>query len=221
MSRTIHGLSHKAIAAFRKKPAALAVYWIYVSRMNNEGVAWPSGAGLAKSTDWNKEACLDGRGFLVAHEALERVEGYIRPEWRKLDAKVLKRKLILDKSEYYRPTGYILLGKDNSDKFWLLYNGGDEVSELESSLHDGQPRRPSKPPTTGASDGRPAQTELDSSLNSDSKSELDSKDAFDASKPSNTKPSDSKPADAPDDDWIKAHVSPELLAKLQGGNHAF
>jgi hypothetical protein len=221
MSRTIHGLSHKAIAAFREKPAALAVYWIYVSRMNNEGVAWPSGAGLAKSTDWNKEACLDGRGFLVAHEALERVEGYIRPEWRKLDAKVLKRKLILDKAEYYRPTGYILLGKDNTDKFWLLYNGGDEPSEVDGSLNDGQPRRPSKPPTTGAPDGRPDQPELDSSLDSDSKNELDSKDASDVSKPFNTKPSDSKPAADTDDDWIKAHTSPELYEKLKGGLHAF
>lgn len=178
MSRTIHGLSHKAIAAFRPNPAALAVYWIYVSRMNNEGVAWPSGASLAKTTAWNKEACLNGRGFLVAHEALERVEGYIRPEWRKLDTKTLKRRLTLDRSEYYRPTGFIMLTeKEKPVKYWLLYNGGDEVSELESTHDDGRRGRPSSAPSVGDADGRPNPPELDSSLHLDSSSELDSKDS--------------------------------------------
>jgi len=175
MSRTIHGLSHKAIAPFRKCPASLAVYWIYVSRMNNEGVAWPSGASLAKTTGWNKGACLDGRGFLVEHEALELVKGYIRPEWRKLDAITLKRKLTLDRSEYYRPTGYIMLPDGESTaKFWMLYNGGDEASEIDSTVYDGQPRRPSAAAAVVGSGSRPNTPELDSSIELDSTLQLDS-----------------------------------------------
>lgn len=178
MSRTIHGLSHKAIASFREKSASLAVYWIYVSRMNNEGVAWPSSASLAKTTDWNKAACLEGRAFLVTHQALERVEGYVRPDWRKLDDKALKRKLSLDRAEYYRPTGYILLGEDKAEKYWLLYNGGDEESDIDSHAYDGKNHRPSAVSTVGAADSRPNQPELDSSLHLDSSFQLDSKGSF-------------------------------------------
>lgn len=197
MSRTIHGLSHRAIAPFRKNPASLSVYWIYVSRMNNEGVAWPSSASLAKSTDWNKAACLDGRSFLVSHGALERVDGYIRPEWRKLDAKTLKRKLSLDRSEYYRPTGFILLdmevGTSNQRKEWLLYNGADEASEIDNQPDDGKPRRPSSASSVDGDDGRPDSPELDSSMELDSTSQLDSKDSAPESADTARKPHERNP----------------------------
>src|SRR6185295_16293387 len=128
MSRTIHGQSHKAIKAFRKKPASLTVYWIYVSRMNNEGVAWPSVAGLGKDTGWNKDTCMEGRAYLVSLGALEKVDGYVRPDWRDLPLAEKTRKLNLDQSEYYRPTGFIIW---KGEKLPMLYNGGDEAADID------------------------------------------------------------------------------------------
>jgi hypothetical protein len=133
MSRAIHGKSHEAIKSFRKTPAALAVYWIYASRMNNEGVTWPSLPRLAKDTGWNKNTCHEARNFLVACGALERVEGYIRPDWRKLTPQELTRVRNFDKSEYYRPTGYINV---SGKRVPMLYNGADEDSALEEQSSD-------------------------------------------------------------------------------------
>lgn len=172
MSRTIHGLSHKGIKAFREKSAALAVYWIYVSRMNNEGVAWPSANGLARDTGWNKEAVLDGRQCLVALQALEDVPDYIRPEWRALSGQERAKKLNLDRSEYYRPTGHIVL---NGVKYPMLYNGSDEISDIDDNSADGRNRRPSKGSTVDSVDGRQNPPELDSPSHLDSKSKGNSK----------------------------------------------
>lgn len=133
MSRTIHGKSHEAIKAFRKKSAALTVYWVYVSRMNNEGVTWPSVSRIAKDTGWNKNTCLDARGYLVSIQALERVTDYIRPDWRTLEPQALARKRNFDKSEYYRPTGYVMM---NGKRLPMLYNGADEASSLEEQVSD-------------------------------------------------------------------------------------
>ncbi len=156
MSGIIHGLSHKAIAAFRDTPAALAVYWIYVSRMNKDGVAWPSAAGLARNTGWVKDTVLIGRYWLVEHEALEEVKDYIRPEWRNLDEKTKQQKLNLDRSEYYRPTGYIIL---NEKKYPMLYHGGNETSDIESEdtrtnppIVDPIDHRPDRPTTPSTDD---------------------------------------------------------------------
>jgi hypothetical protein len=133
MSRTIHGKSHEALKAFRKKSAALTVYWIYVSRMNNEGVTWPSIARIAKDTGWGKDACHEARNHLVKIGALERVEDYIQPDWRKLKPQELARKRNFDKSEYYRPTGYVM---HNGKRMPMLYNGADEASTLEDKFSD-------------------------------------------------------------------------------------
>src|SRR5258706_11055581 len=113
MSGIIHGASHKAIKGFREEPAAMSVYWIYVSRTNKDNVAWPSGSGLARDTGWCKEKCLDARQWLVEHNALERADGYVRPEWMNLDEDTRRKKMNLDRCEYYRPTGVINIdGKD-------------------------------------------------------------------------------------------------------------
>lgn len=176
MSRTIHGLSHKALKAFRKKSAALPVYWIYVSRMNNEGVAWPSSAGLAKDTGWNKSACLDARSHLVSIGALEKVDGYVRPEWRGLSAQEKTRKVNVDRSEYYRPTGYVM---HNGEKLPMLYNGGDEPAQVDEQSSDGKNGRTTERGkktsdgknrrTSETAVGQNGSTELDSSIELDSK----------------------------------------------------
>jgi hypothetical protein len=133
MSRTIHGKSHEALKAFRKESAALPVYWIYVSRMNNEGVTWPSVSRIAKDTGWNKNTCLKARNYLVSIQALERVSDYIRPDWRSLEPQALARKRNFDKSEYYRPTGYVMV---NGKRLPMLYNGADEATSLEEKTSD-------------------------------------------------------------------------------------
>lgn len=167
MTRTIHGLSHKALKAFREKAAALPVYWIYVSRMNNEGIAWPSVRGIAKDTGWNKSTCLQARDYLVSIQALERVKSYERPEWRCLDAKEKTQKMNLDRSEYYRPTGYIVFKKE---KYLMLYNGADEPSRLDGEKDDVLQNRTSGLTGHAAKpDVDSHRTELNSPLQLDSK----------------------------------------------------
>ena len=172
MSRTIHGQSTKALKSLREKPAALAVYWCYVARMNNEGVSWPSARGLAKDTGWNKSSCLEARQLLVTLCALEAVTDYIRPEWRKLPEGEQKKRTGLDRSEYFRPTGHIVV---EDQKFMLLYNGGDESNDIDAKAPDVRRNRPSTPQTDGAVGRLPGSTELDSHSDLDSsQSELDS-----------------------------------------------
>lgn len=128
MTNVIHGQSHKAIKFLRQQPAALAVLWIYASRTNQDNVAWPSVRGLAHDTGWGKEACLKARVFLLEHEALETVEKYVRPGWRKLALAERTRKVNLDKSEYFRPTGRLVIeGKTHP----IFYLGGDTSSAIE------------------------------------------------------------------------------------------
>jgi hypothetical protein len=176
MSAGIHGKSHTALKYFRKTPAALAVYWIYLARSNQDGVAWPSLAGLAKETGWNKATCQEAREFLVKHHALEHVTDYVRPSWRKLEPKKQLRQLNLDKSEYYHPTGYIDVG---SKRHWLLYFGGetesdiDEPAPFEGENDDVLPRRTSTASTIDGVDHRRHRTELNTI------SELDSKNTED------------------------------------------
>jgi hypothetical protein len=64
---------------------------------------------------------------------LERVSDYIRPDWRALEPQALARKRNFDKSEYYRPTGYVLM---NGKRLPMLYNGADEATSLEEKVSD-------------------------------------------------------------------------------------
>jgi hypothetical protein len=170
----IHGKSHQVIKHFRKKPAALAVYWIYVSRANYENVSFPSVSGLGRDTGWNRDTCAAARKWLVEHGALELVKDYVRPKWRDLPKKELQIKKHLDRSEYYRPTGKLIIDGVVHN---LLYFGGEESSNIEEELTpepntppDVPPRRLSNASTDDDTDGRQNGTELDSI------SELDSKE---------------------------------------------
>ena len=125
---TIHGASWEAIAAFREKPAALAVYWIYCARVNRDNVAWPSLRGLAKNTGWSVSACQEARKWLVAHGALEQVADYTRPQWRTVPDKRRAELQNLDRAEYYRPTGYI----EFAGRFDLLYIPGKDAQVIPS-----------------------------------------------------------------------------------------
>lgn len=162
MSSTIHGLSHQAIKFFRDNPAALAIYWIYCSRVNPDNVAWPSLAGLARDTGWSKQTCHDARQWLIDCEALKVVEDYIRPEWRNLSAKKRAQKVNLDRSVYLRPWGTICV---ENRYYPLLYNPQGEKSDIETyeESTDGLADRPSK-----ASDVKPGRPELDSKVLKDS-----------------------------------------------------
>ena len=199
MSRTIHGQSHKALKYFRKQPAALSIYWTYVSRMNNEGVAWPSLDRLGDDIDWSKNSCHQGRKLLVELQALERVENYIRPAWRNLPEAELKLKLSLDRSEYYRPTGYIMV---NDKKIMLLYNGGDEPSSVDQQSDDGSSGRPSMASTVDGVDGGQDEPELDLTSHLDSTSQLNS---------TRTENKDSSPVGG------LPQSIPEIASGLEGG----
>ncbi|MBZ0279402.1 MAG: helix-turn-helix domain-containing protein [Anaerolineae bacterium] len=180
MSRTIHGKSTAALKHLRKAPAALAVYWCYVARMNNEGVAWPSSRGLQTDTGWNRNTCAEARTLLVELGALEELKDYIRPEWRKLQPAALAQKKNLDQAEYYRPTGKLVV---DGKAYPMLYIGADDDNPIDadgrpdqpSKIPDGLRHRPSTPSTVGGVDHRPDRPELDSSIELDSKkTQLDS-----------------------------------------------
>lgn len=166
---TVHGASPKALKHFRDKPASLSVYWVYIARVNIDNVAWPSLRGLATETGWDFKTCGDGREFLVEHQALERIRDYIRPSWRDLPTKELRRLRNLDKAEYFRPTGTLLVG---DKRLPLLYIPQDESMP---SLDD-DPRRPSSTRSImdGDDHGRRG-TELSTSSYLDSISKLSSR----------------------------------------------
>lgn len=154
MGNVIHGASHKAIRFMREAPAALAVFWIYSSRTNYENVAWPALRGLARDTGWSVNTISKARAWLVEHGALEQVKDYVRPDWRKLEPAKQKQRVNLDKSEYYRPTGKIVI---DDKEYPLLYIPQSEQSDIES-IDDVSPRQ-----TSPASDIVSDDTELDTS----------------------------------------------------------
>jgi hypothetical protein len=161
VSNTIHGSSHKAIKLMRKEPASLAVYWIYVSRTNEDNVAFPSLRGLAKDTGWSVNKCKAARDWLVSCQALRVVLDYIRPDWRDLDEKALKHRQNLDHAEYYRPTGKLVVA---GVEYAMLYFGQSEPSDLEDPVTDVSPRATSQTVRhRSACDIAPRDTELDSS----------------------------------------------------------
>lgn len=132
MGAVIHGQSHKVLKHLRKPSAALAVYWLYCSRTNNEGVSWSSLERLAKDTGWSINSLTAARRYLVKHKALESVKKYVQPRWRKLPADELKLKLQLDRNEYFRPTGHFIT--DDGEVLPLLYSGGDAHPDENSDL---------------------------------------------------------------------------------------
>lgn len=154
MSRTIHGLSHQALKYLRDKPAALAVFWDYVSRANYEGIAWPSVAGLSRDTGWSHRTCFEARKWLVECGALERIENYVRPDWRDKKPQDKQRYINFDHAEYYRPTGRLTI---NSNTYSLLYIGDNEQGDETNPISDVIPGATSTGVYIGADS-----TELDS-----------------------------------------------------------
>lgn len=170
MGSVIHGSSHVAIKHFRDNPAALAVYWIYLARVNNEGVAWSSLRGLERDTNWNKDTCAKARNWLVEHGALEPVKDYIRPEWRKLDEEKRRQKINLDAIEYYRPTGVLTIGNVT---YTMLYFGAQDAKPEEQETPDVRPDRTPTPSDADAFGRRPDRTELNTRSLLDSSTQLD------------------------------------------------
>jgi DnaD/phage-associated family protein len=159
MSSVIHGKSHQVLKFLHKRPAALAVLWIYASRTNYEGVAWPSIRGLMKDTGWT--VCDEARDYLVEHGALERVEGYIRPQWRKLSLDERTRKINLDKSQYYRVTGVFV---QDGIEYPVFYHGANEAIDTENDPSD-----VGRSSTSDVVDHGPGATELNTNGELDSK----------------------------------------------------
>lgn len=130
MASVIRGASAPMLRHFRKETAALAVYWNYCARTNQDNVATASLDQLAQDTDFCVNSCAKARKYLVELQALEPVKDYVRPEWRNLPEEELKRILNLDRSEYFRPTGYIVV---DGQRQYLLFNGIDDLSRDDRS----------------------------------------------------------------------------------------
>lgn len=128
MGSVIHGASTKALKHMRQHPATMAVYWVYCARTNHENVAYPTLRGLERDTGWCKNECDQARQWLIEHQALEVVEGYVRPEWREIEPQKRARLINLDKTEYLRPTGRLVV--DNVI-YPMLYTGKQEASDIE------------------------------------------------------------------------------------------
>jgi hypothetical protein len=98
----IHGLSVNAIKFFHEEPAALAVYWIYLARRNDENVAWSGLRRLHDDTKYARNTVMMARRWLVDHGLLELDPNYIKPEWRKKDPDEIEQLRAGDNNEYYR-----------------------------------------------------------------------------------------------------------------------
>jgi len=129
MATVIHGKSHESVKFFREHPAALAVYWIYCSRVNYEQVAWPSLACLVRDTGWSRTPIHEARQWLIKHGALEVVENYVKPEWRKFTDKTIKKKTGLDRTLYLRPTGKLTV---DEQEYPMLYIPQNEKTDAET-----------------------------------------------------------------------------------------
>ena len=165
MGAVIHGASHKALKHFRKNPAALSVYWNYCARTNYENVAFPSLRLLAKDTSWSTNACKEARDWLVEHGALERVPDYIRPAWRNLAEGEKRRRIGMDRSQYFRPTGVLCI---KGTTFSLLYEAQRDNEDTSDTSLDVSPHE-----TSYAVEHPHDDTELDSSSLLDSRKERD------------------------------------------------
>lgn len=157
----IHGRSHAAIRHFKKQSGALEVYWIYVSRINQDNVSWPSLRGLVRDTGWSINTVTAARQWLIDHKALIEIADYVRPEWRALPDKDLARKLQMDRSVYCRPTGYLEI---ENRRYPVLYIPGHEPSDIELDVSPGET---SPRPTSDATRHRPGDTELNTNIELD------------------------------------------------------
>jgi hypothetical protein len=157
----IHGQSAKALRYFRKHTASLAVYWVYVARANYENVAWPSLTKLAAEAGWSYNNVRDARAWLVEVEALEAVQHYVRPEWRALPKADKAKRVNLDKSEYYRPTGHLRI---KGQLLPLLYFGGHEAADIDHQPADESTVDPSMSPIDQSGDNARGDHELISSI---------------------------------------------------------
>lgn len=130
MASVIRGASAPVLRHFRKETAALAVFWDYCSRTNKDNVATVSLEQLSSDTDYCVNSCAKARKYLIELQALEPVIGYVRPEWRDLPEDERKQLLNLDRSEYFRPTGYIVV---DGERLSVLFNGSDDLSRDDRS----------------------------------------------------------------------------------------
>lgn len=103
MSRTVHHDFRNAVKLLRKEPAALAVYMIYVSRMDNQAVAFPSIRGLSKDTGWSTRKVQDARTYLTTMGLLTRIDN---PSDNPMDRRAFYR--VNDSFEYEGKTYYTL-----------------------------------------------------------------------------------------------------------------
>jgi hypothetical protein len=134
MSGIIHGTSYKILHLMRDPGPTLAIYWDYIARANNDNVAWPSLKTLAKDTGWGKTAINEARQWLIDHQALEPVTDYTRPQWREKEPQELARLRNLDKAQYFRPTGYIVVDGKQYDLLYVARN--QEADEPEQPEPD-------------------------------------------------------------------------------------
>lgn len=166
MACMIHGQSHRAIKHIGEQTAALEVLWIYASRTNHENVAWPGLRGLARDIGRAVGTIQKARQHLVSLEALEEVERYVRPEWRSLEENDRKKRVGMDRSKYYRPTGKIVV---NDETIPVFYVPQKEASDLET-VPDVSNGRTSTPQNVYAVERLPDDTELSTSSELDSRS---------------------------------------------------
>lgn len=129
MSRLIHWESPKALRLFRKNPASLAVYWCYVSRMNNEAIAYPSIRGIARETGWNTKTVHKARQYLIEIGALTPVDKGVRADLaKKYTGPELQRRVNLDRSEFYRVNDTFTVA---GETYCMLFNGAQQRAAID------------------------------------------------------------------------------------------
>ncbi len=127
MASVIHGSSWGALTYFRKRPAALSVFWLYCARANSDNVAWPSEGDMRATTGWSEDSCRLARQWLIEVGALEEVADYVRPAWRRLPEEKQAERRRFDRAIYCRPTGIIQL---EGQMYPLLYDAQREGMKL-------------------------------------------------------------------------------------------
>ncbi len=136
MSRVIHWDFAKSLRLFKSSPAAVAVYMVYVSRMDNEGVAYPSLESIAQDTGWSAKTVGNARKLLAKMGALVEVKGYVRRKWRDLPDNERRKLMGLDRTKYYRVNDTITA---DGIEYPLLYNGAEQDGAPRTTspaLHD-------------------------------------------------------------------------------------
>ena len=100
-------------------PRAVQLWCIYAAMVNREGVAWPSLSHLRKALRLkDKGAALEARRWLVQHDALELVRGYVPPSERGKPATEHERRM------FVRLTGTVTI---EGVTYRLTYAPGEEA----------------------------------------------------------------------------------------------